>query len=50
MLANHKIVVGPLLVKRLPSAAALLQQFDPNHSGGLDAKALKIMAQTLPNR
>lgn len=50
MLAGRKVLISPLLSKRFPSAAVLLKQYDAGNIGGLDAAALKSLANTLSKK
>jgi len=45
--AGHKILVAPLKSKNFPSVPAILQKYDTNHEGSLNAGELKALAQDI---
>lgn len=47
MLANHKIIVAPLMSKHFPSVSVILREYDTNHDAGLEPNELKTLAQSI---
>jgi hypothetical protein len=47
MLAQHKILIAPLISKNFPSVSTILQKYDTNGDAGLEVDELKIFAQEI---
>jgi Ca2+-binding EF-hand superfamily protein len=46
-LVGRKVLVAPLLSKQFPTVEAILNTYDTNHDGALDATELKALAHAV---